>query len=118
MLHELLELGALDHAARGLVDGLRVGEGVAARRGGAEELIRHPEVTRDERRDVAVDGHADLGVAEHVAEARDGQLLRAGAGNHVHVGGERFLESVAGDEGRRAEDEEAERKTFHERRER
>ena len=94
--------------------GLGVGERVTARGGGAEQLIGHPEVARDERRDLAVDRHADLGVAEHVAEPGDGQLLRAGARDHVHVGGEGLLETVAGDEGRRAEDEDAERKSFHE----
>ena len=39
-------------------------------------------------------------------EARDGELLRASARDHVHVGRERLLETVAGDEGRRAERDE------------
>ena len=95
---------------RGVVDRLGVAERVAARGGGAEQLVGHPEVARDERRDLAVDRHADLGVAEQVAEPRDGELLRAGARDDVDVGGERLLETVAGDEGRRAEDEDEERR--------
>ena len=44
--------------------------------------------------------HLDLGVAEQVAEPRDGQLLRAGAGDDVDVRGESFLEPFTGREQR------------------
>jgi hypothetical protein len=113
-LHELAQLGILDHAGRGRVDRLGVVERVAARGGGGEELVGHPQVTRDELRDLAIDRHLHLGVADHVAEARHGELLRTGARDDIHVGGERVLEAAAAGQGGRAQDEDEDRKTCHE----
>jgi hypothetical protein len=113
VLHELLELRLIDHPRRGRVDELGIIERVALRRRGAEELIGNPEVARHERRDVLVDRDLNLRVAEQVAEPRHGQLLRCRASHHVDVSGERFLETVACDQRRGADDQGEERSSFH-----
>ena len=106
--HEAIQARVLEHPGSRGVDSLGVRERIARGRSMREQLIWHPEVARQEHRDILVDWNLQLGLAEEIAQANHGQFLSTGLGDHVHMGRKRFLESVAGCKSRRADGEDEE----------